>query len=159
MRKKDFVDIKGAAGRVEYAAVLSKIKKDGVCPFCPEHFKYHTRPILHDGKYWLATENMAPYVGAKHHFLLLHKKHIEQVTDITPKAWQELLTHIQWLCETYQLPAGSFFMRFGDTRYTGASVAHLHAQLFIGSRRTKKTFPLAPLLGYSTKPYIPPPQH
>ncbi len=157
MRKKDFVDIKAAGDRVEYATVLTKIKKDGVCPFCPEHFKYHTRPILRDGKYWLATENMAPYTGTKHHFLLLHKKHIEHVTDISPKAWQELLSQIQWLCETYKLPAGSFFMRFGDKRYTGASVTqHLHAQMFIGSPKSKKTYPLTPILGYSTKKYVPP---
>jgi diadenosine tetraphosphate (Ap4A) HIT family hydrolase len=156
-RKKEFVDIKAAGDRSEYAAVLTKIKKDGVCPFCPAHFKYHTRPILQDGKYWLATENMAPYTGTKHHFLLLHKKHIEHVTDISPKAWEELLVQIKWLCKKYKLPAGSFFMRFGDKRYTGASVTqHVHAQMFIGSPKSKKTYPLSPLLGHSRVPYTPP---
>ncbi|PIS43578.1 hypothetical protein COT23_00580 [Candidatus Kaiserbacteria bacterium CG08_land_8_20_14_0_20_50_21] len=64
--------------------------------------------------------------------------------------------HIKWISKKYKLPAGSFFMRFGDKHYTGASVTqHLHVQLFIGVVRTKKTYPIAPLLGYSTKPYTP----
>ncbi len=156
MKKKKFVDVEAAGDRDAYRAVLKRIIKDGVCPFCPEHFKYHTRPIIRDGKYWLATENFAPYTGTRHHFLLLHKRHIEHVSEISPKAWAELLAQVKWLCKKYKLPAGSFFMRFGDRRYTGASVTqHLHAQLFIGTVRTKKTYPIAPLLGYSTKPYIP----
>jgi ATP adenylyltransferase len=155
MAKKKFVDLDGAGERKEYANVLKKIKKDGVCPFCPENFKYHTRPILKNGTHWFITENFAPYTGTKHHFLLLHKKHIESTSEISTNSWNDLLLLIKWAIKKYKLPAGSFFMRFGDTRYTGGSVSHLHAQLFVGSPRTKKTYPIAPPLGFSTKPYIP----
>ena len=155
-RKKNFVDIQAAGDRVEYATTLRQILKDGVCPFCKEHFIYHTNPILKEGKFWLVTKNSAPYTGTKIHLLLLHKKHIEHVDRLSPAAWGELLSHLKWISKTYKLPAGSFFMRFGDMRYTGASVTqHLHAQIFVGSPRSKKTFPISPLLGYSTKPYIP----
>ncbi|PIR83105.1 hypothetical protein COU19_02315 [Candidatus Kaiserbacteria bacterium CG10_big_fil_rev_8_21_14_0_10_56_12] len=153
--KRTFVDLDAAGPRHEYRAILAKIKKDAVCPFCPQNFKYHTRPILHETRHWLSTENFAPYIGTKHQFLLLHKKHIEHLTEMSPAAWGELLKHAQWLCKKYDLPAGSIFMRFGDVKYTNASVAHLHAQLLIGTKRAKKTFPIAPPLGFSTKPYIP----
>lgn len=155
-KKRSFVDIEAAGNREHYAKVLRKIQKDKVCPFCPEHFKYHTRPILLDGEHWLLTENMAPYTGTKHHFLLLHKKHVEHVQDVTPEAWAELLSQIKWASDTYKLPAGGLFMRFGDKRYTGASVTqHLHAQLIMGTVRTKKTYPISAHLGYSTIKYEP----
>lgn len=151
-RKKTYVDIAAAGDRKEYASVLKKITKDGVCPFCPEHFKYHTKPILRDGKHWIVTENFAPYGGTRHHWLLLHKKHIEHAASATPAAWAELLSHIKWLTKRYKLPAGGFFMRFGDKKYTGASVTqHLHAQLLLGSPRGKHTEPIAVVLSHKKK--------
>lgn len=152
MAKRKYVDVEAAGDRSDYVAVLKKILRDGVCPFCPETFKYHTRPILRSGKYWLVTENFAPYAGTKHHFLLLHKKHIEHVEAVTPAAWTELLSHIKWVSKKYRFPGGAFFMRFGDKQYNGASVTeHVHAQLFIGSPRSKRTEPIMVTLGYKAK--------
>lgn len=147
-RKRLFVDIQAAAGRKEYRAVLKKIIKDGICPFCPENFKYHTHPILRTGTHWFVTENMAPYPGTRHHFLFVLKKHKEDVSSLTTKEFAELLSHLRWLTKKYTLPAGSFFMRFGDTSYTNASVNHIHAQLILGSARSKKTTKLKVTLGH-----------
>ncbi len=151
-KKKRFVDLKAAEGRNAYAAVIKKIIKDGVCPFCPKYFlTYHTRPILRSSKHWLVTENMAPYTGADHQYLFILKKHFETVTEISETAWKELLLHLRWLVRTYKLPSGGFFMRFGDARYSGASVAHLHAQLVVGTRRYKNAKPITAFLGFAKK--------
>ena len=114
----------------KYAEVISKIKKEGICPFCGDYMhKFHKKPILKTGKYWLLTDNAYPYEGAKHQLLLVHKKHIESVEDLSAPAWAELRTLAKEIIKKRKIKGGSFLMRFGDTDYTGASVAHLHANL------------------------------
>jgi ATP adenylyltransferase len=113
-----------------YRGVIDQIKKDGVCPFCPDYFsKYHKNPILKQGIHWLLTNNMYPYEGTKQHVLILHKAHIETLNEISPEAWTELKTLVDAFIKDVGLPGGTLLMRFGDTRYTGASVRHLHANL------------------------------
>lgn len=162
--KKEYVDVDAAASRKDYAQVLTTITEHGGCPYCAdfrhpvETFKYHTNPILWSGAYWLATDNFARYTGAKYQFLIPHREHIEHILEISPQAWAELHIVISWLCREYNIPGGSFFMRFGDMNYNGASVAHLHAQLLMGSPKQEGKFMIAPPLGFSTKEYIPPPK-
>lgn len=149
---KGFVNIQSGAGRGTYAAVLSKIQKDNVCPFCEKYFlKYHTRPILRRSKHWLVTENFNPYSGTKHHLLFVHRGHIDTPHKLTKDASAELFKHVAWAEKKYKLPGGAFFMRFGDLKYTGASVAHLHAQLITGSPQSAKTEKIKVTLGHKKK--------
>lgn len=133
MMDKLFVNQKNAkrGGRnPAYANVINRIKGDGVCPFCPEHLlKYHKKPILAEGTHWLLTENMYPYKNAKHHLLAIHKKHVEHIKDLKPEAWAELVSSIQNEISKRKIKGGTFYMRFGNTDYTGATVTHLHANV------------------------------
>lgn len=114
----------------KYNQVISQIKNDGVCPFCSDQLtKYHTNPINQEGLYWLATDNMYPYKGAKHHILFIHKEHVSSINDLTSQAWAELHTLINQEIDKRAIPGGTFFMRFGDTSYTGATVTHLHCHV------------------------------
>jgi len=118
----------------EQTALMQKIIDDGVCPFCAEHFtKYHPKPVIKETDYWFFTENMSPYKGTKHHFIFVYKiAHITNVSELVPEALQELFGLLSWAVSEYKIPGGSFFMRFGDTHYTGSSVEHLHAHLLMG---------------------------
>ncbi len=119
-----------ARGDNAYENVIKKIETDNVCPFCPEQLaNYHKNPILHETPSWLVTKNMYPYTGAKHHFLLIHKAHIIRPDEMSAQAQNELFGLIAWTTKEFNIPGATFFMRFGDTKFTGASVAHLHAQL------------------------------
>jgi ATP adenylyltransferase len=134
MKKDDikFVNVDSTKYRPDevYGSVIEKIQKDGVCPFCPEQLAtYHKNPILISKKHWLATENMYPYKGVKYHFLLIHKKHLSHINELSPEAWQELHEVTDEICAEYKIEGGSFLMRFGDSRFTGASVTHLHAHI------------------------------
>lgn len=152
MAKRKFVDLAGAEGRPQYTKTIQQIIKDGVCPFCSKNFlRYHTRPILRTGKHWLVTENANPYQGSRHHYLFVHTKHVESIATLSPIAFAELKSHIVWLQKKYNLKGGSLFMRFGDTRLTSASVAHVHAQMIVGAPRGKNTEPLAVTLAYKKK--------
>jgi|SRR3989344_2821293 len=123
-----------------YKEVIEKIQKDKVCPFCPENLSsYHKNPILKENTHWLVTKNMYPYKGAAHHFLLLHKIHITKPKEMTQEDRLDFFEIVEWTIEEFKIPGGTFFMRFGDTHYTGASVAHLHAQL-VSSNPDKENY-------------------
>lgn len=131
-----------------YGKVIDKIKEDGVCPFCPENLsKYHKGPILKEGVYWLLTKNMYPYEGAKHHILIIHKKHIEKFNEIIPTAWDEAKSLIEFFAKKENIFGGTFMMRFGDTAHTGASVSHLHAHLISPDMENKKRKPIIARVG------------
>jgi len=90
---------------------------------------------------------MYPYKGAKHHVLLIHKKHIESISDISTQAWSELLKFTQRETKKRSIAGGTFYVRFGDTVYTGASVTHLHANLFSPDMRKKNCAPIFTRVG------------
>ena len=132
--------------------VMKRVVRDKVCPFCTEHFlKYHTKPIIQEGRYWILTENFEPYKGSKHHLLAVAKKHVQHFSDLSPKAQTELFTLFGAEARKRNIPGGALFMRFGDTDYTGGTVEHLHAQLVSGGKHGKGKEPLITYLGYSTK--------
>lgn len=118
---------------------MKEIAERGICHLCPKYLEeYHDYPIEKIGRYWAITKNDYPYQGANLHYLFIHRKHIEHITQITAQAWTELTIHFKWLANKYNLPGGGFFIRFGDSRYTGATASHLHGHLLIGVQRKGK---------------------
>jgi ATP adenylyltransferase len=114
----------------KYGDVIKKIAKDGVCPFCIEHLsKYHPNP-LDEREYWFVTDNAYPYKPKKHHKLLISKVHIEHYTQLSKPMLDELQEIVRELNVNLGIEGGTFVMRYGTTKYTGASVTHLHAHLF-----------------------------
>ncbi len=143
--RKNFVNPANTRFRPDHAYrnVIEKIEQDGVCPFCPEHLKeYHKRPIIKRGRHWLLTDNMYPYKGTKHHLLLIHKTHIEHASEISPDAWKELDQMIKFIARKRAIKGGALVMRFGESAHTGASVAHLHANIIGADRENKKREPV-----------------
>lgn len=127
--KQQFIDLDNA--RIdEQVEVMKNIKKADHCPFCSENLeKYHKKPIIKTGKYWLLTKNQWPYQHTKHHFLLIYKQHITDLKDINTEAGKELFELSQWTIKKYDIPGGGLVIRFGDTNYSAGTVNHLHAQL------------------------------
>lgn len=125
---------KDNARRDDIKEALTKIIDSKECPFCSKDYleKEHKKPILWEGDFWLATENRWPYEGAKEHLLFIHKAHISHMSELTPEAWQELQTVAVKIASDRKINGGTLIMRFGDSRYTGATVTHLHAQLICG---------------------------
>lgn len=151
MKKKRQVDIANAhiVTRSEYTQVLKKITDEGFCPFCEEHLmKYHTKPILFKGTYWIVTENAWPYKGTKKHFVLISRLHIECFEKAPKGSVLELHKHWNTLRKKFNLKGSTLLMRSGDTNMTGASVNHLHAQIIVGQKRTKKSSPLTAVVGF-----------
>lgn len=134
----------------EQKKLMAQIESDGVCPFCKEHFtKYHPKPIIKETDYWFLTQNMSPYEGTSEHFLFVYKPtHINTLSEVTKEAAADLFILLAWTTETYHIIGGSFFMRFGDMRWNGSSVEHLHAQLIVGKEKDETAEALRVKLGW-----------
>jgi ATP adenylyltransferase len=118
----------------EQVEVMKRAEVSGDCPFCRKNVtKYHPKPIIREGEFWLVTENMNPYDDTKHHFLLIYTKgHVKSIDEIPPVAFVELHKWICWLKDWFSIEGGTLLFRFGNNRYNGGSVNHLHAQIIVG---------------------------
>ena len=126
----DFVDVNNARPGVgQYQNVIRDIAEKHVCPFCPEHIAAFHRNPMERREHWLVTDNMYPYKPTRHCVLLIHRAHIEHAADISPAAWRELGEIYRDVIAVRGIAGGTIMMRFGETRFTGASVTHLHAHL------------------------------
>mgnify|MGYP001565224499 CR=1 FL=1 len=149
--KKHRVDAKNAeiVKRSDYVKTLNAIIAGGFCPFCEEHlFKHHRKPIIYKSKHWLVTENSWPYKGSKYHFLFITRRHIEKTENMSHAVWTELQKLYKKLIKEHGIAGATLMIRSGDTRFTGASVNHLHAHLVIGSLRTKNTKSIKALVAF-----------
>ena len=117
-----------------YERLIGNINNRGVCPFCPEHLhEFHTKPIFAETEFWTATDNMVPYTGTSEHLLFIHRQHIETIGEMSPEAWIDLLDLYKGIVRARNILGSTLLMRNGETRFTGASVTHLHAQVLSGT--------------------------
>jgi ATP adenylyltransferase len=140
-KKKKVVDPRFAKS-AEYKAVISAIKKEGECPFCPSNFKYHKHPILKRAHDWFISKSSWPYENAKHHFILLKVFHREHIKELSYDDMNGVLALTQWATKEFGLKGGALAMRFGDTAYTGATVCHLHFHLIVPKKGKTVNFPI-----------------
>lgn len=120
----------------EQVELMKKIDKDGVCPFCSEHFKkYHPKEILKENDWWFLSENMSPYEGTELHLIAVYKKHSTITTEIPSDHMAQMFDILNWAIKEYDIKGGSILIRFGDTAYTGGSVNHFHSHLIVGNAK------------------------
>ena len=113
----------------KYEAEIKKILDAGVCPFCVKHLRtYHKKPI-EEKKFWWLTDNDYPYELSQNHILIIHKEHIEMPEEMKLEAAKELWEIIAKVTKKRNIAGGTFFMRFAETKFTGAAVVHLHAHI------------------------------
>ena len=155
MKASRHVDVQNAKTRArgEYAEALGKIAATGVCPFCEEHLAtHHKNPILFRNAHWIVTENAYPYDGVRHQFVIIHREHLETAEELPPEAWAALGSAYQRLVRAYRISGGALMLRTGLTEFTGASVAHLHAQLICGGPRRQDGELIRALVGFKNSP-------
>ncbi|KKU91019.1 MAG: hypothetical protein UY21_C0013G0002 [Microgenomates group bacterium GW2011_GWA1_48_10] len=128
-----------------YAAALEASSRKNVCPLCT--LEWHTNPILKEQDDWLITRTTQPYKDiqghdAEHHFLLIPRRHIEQLTELVVVDWVALTSLIKWSLTEFSIPGGGIAMRFGPTSYTGATVKHLHIHLIVPNTENGQAVPI-----------------
>lgn len=148
---KQTVDVSNAlvAPREGYVETLEAITAGGFCPFCEEHLtKHHSRPIIERTDHWIVTTNAWPYEGTAHHFLLIPRKHVEAIEQLSPDAWTDLQLTYKRIVTNHCIRGAALLMRSGKTDQTGASVTHLHAHIFVGGPRTETSEPIKALVAF-----------
>lgn len=117
----------------EYAQILSDIAASGKCPFCPGGYTWKNQEILHEDGEWTISHIDPRYqlANTRVHLLLFPRRHITDHLDLTPADWASIHALTTWARAEFEMPAGVLTMRGGDTRYTGGTVVHQHAQFFI----------------------------
>ncbi len=126
---------------------MKEAQEKGICCFCREFFEeYHTAPISYENEHWLVTRNDFPYEGATEHFLLVAKRHVFTPQALSPLEWKCLQDALNTVSRL--VPGGAFLMRFGETSYTGGTMAHLHAHVIVGSSGEKGDEHLTAIVGY-----------
>ena len=122
----------------EYWNVINSIEKTGKCPFCPENFKYHKKPIYKKIDGWLITKNSWPYKNAKHHLVIIGEKHKTNFAELDEKDLKAVKKLTDWAIKKFKIKGGAITLRFGDSKYTGATVGHLHFHLISPALDKKK---------------------
>jgi diadenosine tetraphosphate (Ap4A) HIT family hydrolase len=51
----------------------------------------------------------------------------------------------------HRITGGTLMIRSGETRFTGATVNHLHAHLIVGGPREEGNQPITAVLGFNNK--------
>ena|ERR1035437_10642452 len=125
---KKFVNKRYAKGK-EYKKIISSIEQVGKCPFCPDNFRYHKKPILKREKKWLITKNSWPYKNTKYHFVIIGKKHTVNFNELSKNDFNSVKILVNWALKKFNIKGGALSIRFGDTDHTGATVSHLHFHL------------------------------
>lgn len=119
--------------REDQKKVMDEIAEQKHCPFCPENLlKYHKKPIIKEGKYWIITDNQWPYEKVKHHILAIYKSHIEHIREMESDAGAELIELFKDEAKKRNLPGGGIAIRFGSNPEYGSygnTVLHIHAHL------------------------------
>lgn len=119
--------------REDQKKVMDEIAEQKHCPFCPENlFKYHKKPIIKEGKYWVLTDNQWPYEKIKHQLLAIYRSHIEHISEMEPAAGAELIELFKDEAVKRNIPGGGIAIRFGSNPEHGSygnSVLHIHAHL------------------------------
>lgn len=136
---KKFVNLKNARAG-EYKKVIETIAQTGKCPFCPENFKYHKKPIYKTKGNWFLTNNSWPYKNTQSHLLIIGKKHKENFQELTNRDFKDILELANFGIKKFKIKGGALCMRFGNTEFTGASVTHLHFHIISPKINKDKTY-------------------
>lgn len=133
-----FVDLKNVQPG-PFKEVYEKIDSDGIDPFQREYFELnHLHPILYENEDWFVSKNATPYDGTELHLILIHRRFITSIEQITATAFLRMQEAIDWCHTEFNFESGAFMMRFGDTSQTGASVKHLHAHIIVANKENGK---------------------
>jgi len=118
---------------------MKELQESGICFMCPEHLRdYSNNRIEFETEHWIITPNAYPYKNTILHLLLIPKRHVKTMSDLSAKERLNFSEAIIEVEKRHKLDSYSLGMRNGDFRYNGGSVEHLHAHIIVGERDPKK---------------------
>jgi ATP adenylyltransferase len=113
-------------------ARMRELEAAGVCLFCPDELGRHpgAAGFLHTG-HWTVLPNDFPYAGTRLHLLLVPRAHVADLLDLDPAGRADFFAALDAARERFGFGHYGLGVRNGDCRYTGATIAHLHAHVVV----------------------------
>ena len=138
--------------------IMEELAVTGECFLCPSVIKrivakYPEIPNLsiYEGKDWFIKHNAFPYEGTVLHLLIIPKRHVTRLEDLSTAEFLEIQEMIAWVNKTYNVEGASMFIRYGKMSYTGATLAHMHFHILHGVEKSEDSESIKPKLGYKEK--------
>ena len=118
----------------EQRAEMERLDALGICLFCPEHLASHPRQrILLSTEHWSVTPNEYPYTGTSLHLLLVPHQHAGDLLELRDEVRSDFWVALAAAAKAHGIRHYGLGVRNGDCRFTGATIAHVHAHVLVGS--------------------------
>lgn len=111
---------------------MQRLAGQGICIFCPENIHQDSEKVELETDHWMLKKNRYPYKNTKYHLILIPKKHVKNISELSDAAQREFLPFAARCAQKYKLKSYAVAMRSGDMRYNGGSIEHIHAHLVVG---------------------------
>ena len=141
----------GNARTADQLAEMRRLDAAGICLFCPDGLARHSRQqILLRTRHWAVTPNGFPYQGTSLHLLLVPDQHASDLLELSEEVRQDFWEALSAVARVHQLSHYGLGVRNGDCRYTGATIAHVHAHVLVGDAGTSDAPPVR--MRFSSRP-------
>jgi ATP adenylyltransferase len=116
----------------EQLAEMQRLEAAGVCLFCPAELERHAGAAAFlRTEHWTVMPNDFPYAGTSLHLMLIPRQHAGDLLDLGPEAQADFFAALGAARAHYGFGHYGLGVRNGDCRYTGATIAHLHAHVVV----------------------------
>lgn len=111
-----------------------------LCPFCNIDRDYNKIEL--EGNYWIAFPSNPPENHTKIHLLIVPKRHVKGVADLSRSEWNELRTMLKKLQIKNDIKGSGILIRDGDATLSAGTIQHLHIHMMVpnGKRRVAPPF-------------------
>ncbi len=130
------------ARNAELKAILERFKKERKDPFDRENIEALGNEVIMENKHWYVIPNQWPYTNAKHHFVIICKRKIQNIVQMSQLEINALQYIQSEIIEKYNITGGAFCMRFGNPKLSGTTCTRLHGHILNPKRSKLVTFPI-----------------
>jgi ATP adenylyltransferase len=118
----------------EQRAEMARLDAAGICLFCPEQLARHSHQrILLSTGHWSVTPNEFPYAGTSRHLLLVPRQHARDLLELSDEVRSDFWVALAATAQAFQIRHYGLGVRNGECHFTGATIAHVHAHVLVGS--------------------------
>ncbi len=122
----------GNARHPEQAERMRQLEAAGTCLFCPGLDDPDDPQVVLATPDWVVRHNDFPYAGTRLHLLIVPRRHVPDLLDLTDAELAAFWEVGRELRERYALSFYGLGARCGDCRYTGGTIEHVHVHLVVG---------------------------
>ena len=106
-----------------------RIRESGECPFCPRNITKEGRKLVAEIARWSIIKNHYPYQGSVLHLLIIPKRHVISLSELTNAEWVQMAEVIAIAADKYPFLAKGYGMAVRVGEVGGATLYHLHWHL------------------------------